>query len=71
MVIERDKHAWRHTSALMSLLANCHSSKKKFKPRDFDPYAKALPSERMSVRNLAALWGIKTKPRKPKNVSSN
>ncbi len=71
MVIERDKHAWRHTSSLMALIANCNSSKKKFSPREFDPYAKPAPLEKISVRNLAGLWGIKPPPRKVTNVSSN
>ena len=31
---------WETTSLLCALVANCHSAKKKFKPRDFNPYEK-------------------------------
>jgi hypothetical protein len=65
MVLERDKHAWRHTSSLMALLANCHSSKTKFSPSDFDPYHAPVALEKIRLRDLASMWGLKP------NVRSN
>lgn len=42
MATGHDKARWRHTSAVLALLANCHRDPKSgrtFEPHDFDPHA--------------------------------
>lgn len=36
---------WDHTSLLCALIANCHSAKKKFKPKQFNPFMRTPKPE--------------------------
>lgn len=53
----RSKEAWRHTSALMALVANCHRGEESepYQPRDFDPHAPPKPPEELIYVPITAL----------------
>ena len=45
---------WETTSLLCALVANCHSAKRKFKPRDFNPYER--PTKPVLSGEEAVKW---------------
>lgn len=45
---------WSQTSLLCALVANCHSTKKKFKQRDFNPFER--PARPVLSGEEAARW---------------
>jgi hypothetical protein len=60
MAEARCRQAWRHTSAVMALLANIHRDPKKtrpFRPADFDPYA--VPDARRRAAGKSDLGALK------------
>lgn len=40
----RSRHAWAHTSSLLSMIANQNLVKPKYKPNDFNPHARITKS---------------------------
>jgi hypothetical protein len=59
MAEARCRERWRHTSALMALLANIHRDPKRhkpYKPADFDPYeAKDLRRQAVGLSDVGKL----------------
>jgi len=57
MADARSRSEWARFSALMALIANCNrasKSSRKYKPSDFDPYAKKSKAKD-AVYDMAAL----------------
>ena len=67
MVDGHGRNAWAHTSLLCALIANAFGGGKgkRFKPSDFDPYAKArrgIPLTRENINELRSMFqGMKKK----------
>jgi hypothetical protein len=55
------RNAWAHTSLLCALIANAFGGKgKRFKPSDFDPYARSSGRVKVNRENLSYIKSLFT-----------
>jgi hypothetical protein len=55
----RSRHAWAHTSSLLSMLANQNLEKPKHKPSDFNPHVrstKTAPAAKVGIQVLKQIF---------------